>query len=165
MHTSDASTYSIQVNEQHQFDLDKTQVDQLDFVVQQDGSFHILQNGKSYRAEIIHSDFGSKKMSLQINGKTFEVSIADHYDRLVKQLGLASGGSQKVNEIKAPMPGLVLNVEVNIGQKVKKGDGLLILEAMKMENVIKSAGDGIIKEILIEEGMAVDKGQLLIQLE
>lgn len=165
MHTSDHSIYSIQVNEQHQFELDQTQIDQLDFVLQQDGSFHILQNGKSYRAEIIDTDFDSKKIKLQINGKNFEVSIADHYDRLVKQLGLSSGGSQKVNEIKAPMPGLVLNVAVKIGQEVKKGDGLLILEAMKMENVIKSVGDGIVKDILIEKGTAVDKGQLLIQME
>ncbi|MEM9822459.1 MAG: biotin/lipoyl-containing protein [Bacteroidota bacterium] len=165
MQNANSSLYSIQVNEQHQFDLNASDIDQLDKVLQQDGSFHILQDGKSYRAEVLQTDFAAKKIDLLINGKKFEVSIADHFDRLVKQLGLSSGGSQKVNQVKAPMPGLVLSVAVKIGQEVKKGDGLLILEAMKMENIIKSVGDGVIKDILIEQGTAVDKGQLLIQME
>ena len=73
--------------------------------------------------------------------------------------------TQKVTDVKAPMPGLVLGVSVEIGQEVQKGDGLLILEAMKMENVIKSVGEGIVKAIHIEQGKAVEKGQLLIEME
>ena len=63
------------------------------------------------------------------------------------------------------MPGLVLDIPVEVGQEVEKGEGVLILEAMKMENVIKSAGVGTIKAIHIKQGEAVEKGQLLIEME
>ena len=165
MDSSNQSLYSVHVNEQNNFELRAEDIDQLDYVVQKDGSFHILKDGKAYEASVEDADFAKKQFKIKINGKPYEVVLADHFDRLVKKLGLSSGGSQKVNQVKAPMPGLVLNVAVKIGQEVRKGDGLLILEAMKMENVIKSAGDGVIKDILIEKGTAVDKVQLLIQLE
>ena len=68
----------------------------------------------------------------------------------------------KVNEIKAPMPGLVLDIRVAEGDEVKKGDSILVLEAMKMENIIKSPTDGIIKKINVKKGIAVEKNQVLI---
>jgi biotin carboxyl carrier protein len=70
-----------------------------------------------------------------------------------------------MNTVKAPMPGLVLNIVVEPGQTVEKGDPMIILEAMKMENVIKAAGEGRVKAIKVQKGMAVDKGQLLIELD
>lgn len=81
------------------------------------------------------------------------------------RLGLQAGGGQKINSVKAPMPGLVLEVSVAPGQAVQKGDTLLILEAMKMENVIKAAGEGVVKAIPATKGLAVDKGQVLIEFE
>ena len=63
------------------------------------------------------------------------------------------------------MPGLVLNILVSPGQMVQKGDPLLILEAMKMENVLKAAGEGQVKAVKVQQGMAVDKGQLLLEME
>jgi biotin carboxyl carrier protein len=71
----------------------------------------------------------------------------------------------KANLLKAPMPGLVLKVLVTEGQAVKKGDGLLILEAMKMENIIKASSDGMVKKIHIEEKNIVDKNQKMIEFE
>jgi len=71
--------------------------------------------------------------------------------------------AKKVNDIKAPMPGMVLNILVDEGQEVKKGDALIVLEAMKMENILKSPVDGVIKKIAINKGVAVEKNQLLIQ--
>jgi biotin carboxyl carrier protein len=91
--------------------------------------------------------------------------VADYYERLVHQLGLSVGGVHKMNTVKAPMPGLVLNIVVEPGQTVEKGDPMIILEAMKMENVIKAAGEGRVKAIKVQKGMAVDKGQLLIELD
>jgi biotin carboxyl carrier protein len=82
---------------------------------------------------------------------------------LLHSLGLDSLASKKVNDIKAPMPGMVLNILVTEGQEVKKGDGLIVLEAMKMENILKSPTDGVIKKIAITKGVAVEKNQLLIQ--
>jgi biotin carboxyl carrier protein len=84
---------------------------------------------------------------------------------LVKKLGLSVAAGQKVKEIKAPMPGLVLDVMAKIGQTVQKGDGLLILEAMKMENVIKAQGDGVVKLVQIEKGQTVEKGAILVEME
>ena len=78
-------------------------------------------------------------------------------------LGMDNVASSKVNQIKAPMPGMVLNVLVNEGTEVKKGDVLLVLEAMKMENMLKSPTDGVIKKIAVQKGNAVEKNQLLIQ--
>ena len=71
--------------------------------------------------------------------------------------------SKKVNEVKAPMPGMVLNILVQEGAEVKKGDALLVLEAMKMENIIKSPCDGTVKRVAATKGTAVEKNQLLIQ--
>jgi biotin carboxyl carrier protein len=71
--------------------------------------------------------------------------------------------AKKINDIKAPMPGMVLSVLVSEGQEVKKGDSLIVLEAMKMENILKSPADGIIKKVVANKGTAVEKNQLLIQ--
>ena len=70
-----------------------------------------------------------------------------------------------VKEVKAPMPGLVVSVIATKGQEVKEGDSLLILEAMKMENVLKSPVDGVIKNIKIEETNTVEKNEILIEFE
>ena len=70
----------------------------------------------------------------------------------------------KANVVKAPMPGLVLRIIAKEGDTVKKGDGILVLEAMKMENVIKADGDGTIKRICVSEKQAVEKNTLLVEL-
>lgn len=80
-------------------------------------------------------------------------------------MGFEIGATKKINEIKAPMPGLILSVDVKIGQEVKEDDSLLVLEAMKMENVLTSPRDGIIKYISITKGETVNKNQLLIEFE
>jgi len=73
--------------------------------------------------------------------------------------------NKKVSNLKAPMPGLVLDISTKEGETVKKGDTLLILEAMKMENAIKSPTDGIIKNIAINKGEAVEKNQVILNFE
>ncbi|MBL7811956.1 MAG: acetyl-CoA carboxylase biotin carboxyl carrier protein subunit [Bacteroidetes bacterium] len=78
-------------------------------------------------------------------------------------MGLDQLTKPKAQTIKAPMPGLVLDVCTEPGMEVKKGDKVLVLEAMKMENIIKAQGDGIVGKVLVEKGQAVDKNQLLIE--
>ena len=80
-------------------------------------------------------------------------------------MGFEVGKAKQINAIKAPMPGLILEISVTVGQEVKENDQLLILEAMKMENSIASPRDGVIKSISAEKGNAVEKGQLLIEFE
>jgi biotin carboxyl carrier protein len=79
-------------------------------------------------------------------------------------LGFSSKSTKKANEIKAPMPGMVLSVLVQEGQLVKAGESVLILEAMKMENVIKAPADCTVKQIKVKQGNAVEKNQVLIEL-
>ncbi|WP_410220879.1 biotin/lipoyl-containing protein [Pedobacter sp.] len=123
---------------------------------------HILHNNKSYTVELIALNKEEKEATIKVNNNIYQVAVKDQYDQLLKQLGLENMTSNKVSQIKAPMPGLVLNVLVQAGQEVKKGDSLLVLEAMKMENMIKSPTDGIIKKIEVKQGDKVEKNVLLI---
>jgi biotin carboxyl carrier protein len=153
------------VNDQHEFNITPETALQLDAVREEDGVLHVILNNKVFRAELLSADDASHLFVLKIDGNEYHVNIADKYDRLVSQLGLKAGGQQKANQIKAPMPGLVLNLLVEAGQEVSKGDPLLILEAMKMENVIKASGDGKVKSVNVKKGDAVDKGLLLVEME
>lgn len=126
---------------------------------------HVLHNNKSYVIEIIELNKEEKICVLKVNNKEMTVSVEDRFDALLHQLGMDNLNSQKVNEVKAPMPGLVLRVDVHPGDSVSKGDSLLVLEAMKMENIIKSPTDGVVKSIEVEQSNAVEKNQVLVRFE
>ena len=133
-----------------------------DMIEIKNGSFHILKNSKSYNVEVIKADYIEKSFLISVNGNKYQLNVKDKFDELLKSLGMDNLAAKKVNEIKAPMPGLVLDVRVTEGGEVKKGDPILVLEAMKMENIIKSPVDGIIKKINVKKGIAVEKNQVLI---
>lgn len=156
-------TYSARVNDDFQFD-DVSQAE-LDIISIDEKHFHLLKNGQAYQAELVSLDSSKKEVSLRINGSVYHVKLQDEYDRLIQKMGLQVKASQQLKDIKAPMPGLVLEILVQAGQAVSEGDPLLILEAMKMENVIKAPGEGVIKEVAVNQGAAVEKGQLMIELE
>jgi len=128
------------------------------------GYYHILLNGKSYNIEVLESIKSTKSHQIRINGKVFDVQLRDRYDKLLHELGLDVNASQKIADLKAPMPGLVVDIPVAEGQEVKKGETLLILEAMKMENTLKAVADGIVGKINVRKGQAVEKNEVLIQL-
>ncbi|MCC6372553.1 MAG: acetyl-CoA carboxylase biotin carboxyl carrier protein subunit [Bacteroidia bacterium] len=125
--------------------------------------YHLLYNGKSYNVEVLKLNAAEKNIVLKVNSQKFTLALKDKYDELLHNLGLDAMATKKVNDIKAPMPGMVLNILVSEGQEVKKGDALLVLEAMKMENILKSPSDGVVKKIVAIKGNAVEKNQLLIQ--
>lgn len=129
------------------------------------GRFHVIKDKQTYLAEIIAHDPAAKTFALLINGARYQVNLSDQYDRLAAHLGFGSGQSGKVQHIKAPMPGLIVSINVSPGQSVKKGDALAVLEAMKMENILKSPGEGVVKNVLVQKGAAIDKGQVLIEME
>ena len=158
------SKYLATVNEKHQFEIESDQINELDFVKIDSNHFHILHDNNSFKAELIEADYEKKVFKIKINGFLYSLELADHFDQLVDRLGLSVINSAKVKDVKAPMPGLVLDISVAAGQEVIKGDKLVILEAMKMENVIKSEGEGVVKEIHVEKGATVDKGQMLIEM-
>ncbi len=157
--------YKATVNNTDSFDLTNTSIEDLDAVSVGDAKFHILKDNLPYQAEISESDFLSKQYTIKVNGTTYEVHLADSLDSLIKEMGFEVGAAKQINAIKAPMPGLVLEISVEVGQEVQEGDNLLILEAMKMENSFTSPRAGIIKSIVVNKGQAVDKGQLLIEFE
>ncbi|MGN7723815.1 biotin/lipoyl-containing protein [Chitinophaga sp. 22620] len=127
--------------------------------------FSILMDGKSFVAQVVKIDRDTKTVSLQINQALYDVALEEPMDRLLASMGISEASSRKINEIRAPMPGMVLKVLVTPGQAIQKGDPVLILEAMKMENVFKAAADAVVKEIKVSERTAVEKGEVLIVLE
>ncbi|MBA9078823.1 MULTISPECIES: acetyl-CoA carboxylase biotin carboxyl carrier protein subunit [Rufibacter] len=125
-------------------------------------SFHIIKDGKSYTAELLETEPDTKTFQIKINGNVHTLQVQDRMDLLLESLGMGQALSQKLNDIKAPMPGLILDIKVTPGQEVKKGDPVLILEAMKMENIIKSPGDGVVSEVKVSVKQNVEKNQVLV---
>jgi biotin carboxyl carrier protein len=102
---------------------------------------------------------------IKINKSKYSIELKDRFDILLDQLGMGNANTAKVNDIKAPMPGLIVDIKVQVGDTVKKGDTILILEAMKMENVLKASGEGKIKAIKVSAKQNVEKNQVMIEFE
>ncbi|PUZ22171.1 biotin carboxyl carrier protein [Chitinophaga costaii] len=129
------------------------------------GNYSVIMNNQSFAVQLRKIDREHKTVSLQIAGQVFDVKLEEPIDQLLAAMGIKDALGRKVNDMKAPMPGLVLQVLVTPGQAIKKGDPVLILEAMKMENVFKATADAVVKEIKVSPRTAVEKGQVLIILE
>ncbi|HWW42796.1 acetyl-CoA carboxylase biotin carboxyl carrier protein subunit [Pedobacter sp.] len=163
--------YKVKVNDRYSFEIEAEQEGlkvngemlNVDRAVLTGGHAHMIYKDRSYRIEMVSEDRDAKQLEVKVNGRMYVVNVEDQFDQLLKQLGMDNLSANKVQEIKAPMPGLVLNVLVTEGQEVKKGDSLLVLEAMKMENIIKSSTDGIVKKIAVKHGEKVDKNAVLLQ--
>ncbi|MEO6631711.1 MAG: biotin/lipoyl-containing protein [Mucilaginibacter sp.] len=160
----------VKVNEKHSFDIDKNgkglmingaeitaDVQQLNA-----SAFHVINNLQSYNVEVVSFDAAAKTAEIKVNNNIYNVTAKDQFDILLDKLGLSSLNAAKVSEIKAPMPGMVLKVFVNEGMEIKKGDNLFVLEAMKMENIIKAPADVTVKSVKIKPGDKVEKGQVLM---
>lgn len=129
------------------------------------GGYSILMDGKSYVAQVVKTDRDARTITLRLGQDVFEVKLEEPMDRLLAAMGISDVASRKLNDIRAPMPGMVLKVLVVPGQAISKGDPVLILEAMKMENVFKAPSDAVVKEVKVTERKAVEKGEVLIVLE
>ena len=136
-----------------------------DVIKIKENTYHIIKDNKSYNLEVLSIKPEEKSFFIKVDGIKYQFNAKDKYDELLHSLGMDNLASKKVSDLKAPMPGLVLEVSLEGGQQVSKGDALLILEAMKMENVIKSPTDGVIKSISINKGETVEKNQLILNFE
>ena len=134
-------------------------------VAQQGDIHHVLHNHMSYKVKMVSFDKDNKTCVIKVNNDQYVVSIEDRYDLLLDRLGIDNVNNHKANDIKSPMPGLVLSIMVKSGDSVKKGDGLMVLEAMKMENIIKASADGIVKYVDVKKSDTVEKNQVLIKFE
>jgi len=128
-------------------------------------TWHILKDHKSYYVQWLDRSEDGKTFNLKINGHLLELNAKDQYDLLLEQMGMSAVNTAKASKLKAPMPGKVLDVMVQPGQIVTKGEGLLVLEAMKMENVLKAEQEGTIKSVNVSVGDAVEKNNVLIDFE
>lgn len=162
---SDSKTaYKVKSNA-FEFSFSKEEIESADLVKLSSTSFNLIKDNRSVTAKLIGADSSGKKVTIEVEGETFDLEIKDELDLLVEQMGFSTAATKHVKEIKAPMPGLVLEINVNDGQVVNEGDKLLILEAMKMENSIMIQTNATIKRIAVKSGQAVEKGQLLVELE
>lgn len=137
---------------------------QMDWKLLRENVYHLILNHQSYTIELLEVDSTGKMLALLVNGRKTEVQLKDAFDQLLSQLGFDLAAANKVNDVKAPMPGLVLSIFVEPGQPIKKGDSLLVLEAMKMENVLKSPGDGVVSKVIVKDKDKVEKNQVLLHL-
>jgi biotin carboxyl carrier protein len=107
----------------------------------------------------------SGEAMVAINGKKVRVRRHTKYDVAIGAMGYDKRQGNKVSAIRAPMPGIVLHIKAAVGDVLKKGDALLTLEAMKMENILKASGDGVVKGVNVVVGAAVEKNQVLFEME
>ena len=132
-----------------------------DIIKLPNGDFHLMLDNKSYTITVLDKDTNTGHLSISINGRQVNTALNNKLAELLKSMGMETG-KRKLKEMKAPMPGLVLDVLVSEGQEVTEGHELLVLEAMKMENAIKSPQDGVIESIFIKTQDKVEKNQVLI---
>lgn len=130
-----------------------------------DGSYHLILDQVGYQCKILRFDGGSKAITVSVNGREYLIEVADRYDQIVKELGFVTTEINTSKDLYAPMPGLVLDILVDEGDEIESGTPLMILEAMKMENLLKADGDGKVMGIQVAKGAAVDKRQLLIEIQ
>lgn len=165
--------YKIRVNDSFSFEVDlKSNVPEVngqefkaDLQEISGNQFHLIYNHKSIKVEILSMDDSRKLCTIRVNGNEYTTELSDQFDELLHKLGMDNLNTHKVAELKAPMPGLVLKVLVNEGEEVKKGASLLVLEAMKMENIIKSPADLIIKSVKVTPGDKVEKNAVMLTFE
>lgn len=128
-------------------------------------SWHVLYKNKTHILHLIEYDKTTKQVKVSINGKIAIFTIKTELDNLLHSLGLDKVNTHKMQDLKAPMPGLIVDVKVKEGQAVQQGDPLLVLEAMKMENVIKATGSATVKSIKVNAKDKVEKNTVLIEFE
>ena len=122
----------------------------------------ILDNNKSKLISVKEVNHELKRYQIQIDGRTYQVQISDAVDQQILKMNLKSKKSNQLKELRAPMPGLVRQVNVQVGDQVDSGDALFILEAMKMENVLKSPVNGLVSDLFVKPGESVEKNQILL---
>ncbi len=162
--------HQVKINDKYNFEVDRKGDDLLingnkvnpDIAQINESAFHIINDLKSYNVEVVSFNQAEKTAEIKVNNNTYTVSAKDQFDILLDKLGMSNLNAAKVSEIKAPMPGLVLKVFVEEGMEIKKGENLFVLEAMKMENIIKAPADVAVKTIKIKPGDKVEKGQVLM---
>ena len=125
----------------------------------------ILKLGNEVQRVVVQKGKIRGQYSLWVDGYRFEVEALDERTRQIRDVAAASAAPSGPAPIVAPMPGLVVRVRVAVGDKVEAGQGVVVMEAMKMENELRATAPGVVRSIEVEAGTAVEKGTLLVALE
>lgn len=125
---------------------------------------HLLLDGASH---VLVAENGEQagNWNIHLNGQRIAAEVVDERTRAIRQMTGRSAGPRGPRPVKAPMPGLIVRIEVAVGDRVKAGQGVAIIEAMKMENELKAESDGVVSRIAVSAGSAVEKGAVLIEFE
>ena len=159
------SKFKITTTDGLSFDISGEAIDKLDIIKNADGSYNLIYHDKSYNVEVLEADYLNKRYVLNINDKEISLSLKNELDLAIEKMGFSKKSSISGGKILSPMPGLVIKMNKKEGDSVQKGDNLLILEAMKMENIIKAPSDGKVKKIHVSEGSTVAKKELLLEID
>ena len=153
--------YSAKVNDSFQFEpeeLSEADIQRID-----DTRYHVLlPDGRALTLEVASADHYEKQYRIYVNGRAFQVQLLDALDRRIVQLGLGKAAAADGGDVTAPMPGLVREILVEAGQEVAADEPVLVLEAMKMENLIKAPTAGTVASIQVAAGQAVEKKAVLL---
>jgi acetyl/propionyl-CoA carboxylase alpha subunit len=161
---ADTKSYQALVNG-FNFNFTKSGLDSFDLVQRSPAEFHLIKDHRSINSKLVETDITGKKLKFEVEGEIFNIEIKDELDQLLEMMELGTASNKQVKEIRAPMPGLVLEIAITNGQEVNEGDKILILQAMKMENIIVIQTRARISKVLVTAGQAVEKGQVLVELE
>ena len=137
----------------------------LELVHVSDTHKRVYAKGKVYNITVLNPATADGEIELLLNQKRVNVNVSSPLDELLKSMGLDNALEVKVTNLSSPMPGLVIKSSVKEGDEVKKGEPLMVLEAMKMENILKATADVTIDKINVKAGEAVEKGAILIEFK
>lgn len=157
--------FKVSVNETYEFSFSEEDLVSLDVLHTSESEYHVLKEGRPFDVEVVSNFFHNRTYKIKVKNETYEVAIKNELDQQIAEMGFSLGSTKNISNIIAPMPGLILDIHVREGEMVAEDSPLLILEAMKMENIITSPREGVIKNITVKKGDAVDKKQLLISYE
>lgn len=135
----------------------------MDIVRIRENYYSIIYNNKSFTGEVLSVDRRTRRLQIRVNNTRYEVCVKDKFDLLLEKMGMGINNAGRANTVRAPMPGLIVDMKIKEGDEVQQHDPLLVLEAMKMENVIKSPGAGIVKRVHVNKGESVEKNQILVE--
>ena len=133
-------------------------------LLKEGNNYRFLYKEKNYDINVLHYDAQEKLFDIKVNGYRLKIRKIDELSDLIAKLGFNLPPKLELKEVRAPMPGLVKEIFIAVGDQIQTGDNLFVLEAMKMENIIKASGEGIVSAIPVKKGDKVDKSGLLAKL-
>lgn len=157
----DGETYIIEINAEHAVIVNGEPID-VDFTtINEQGLYSLIVGQRSFEAQVDRVDLDNWQIFM--GGNLYEIEVYEESVRLLQQK--TGGGAAADGDVKAPMPGLVLDVPIAEGDVVEQGDKVIILESMKMENELKAPRGGTVTKINVQQGDSVNQNQVLIVIE